>query len=81
MTYELKMPKPGMGITDCTIAKWLKSEGDRVTAGEPLAEFETAKALEELPSPVTGTLLKILAAEGDSVEVQSTIALIEEEGK
>lgn len=78
MPIELKMPKPGMGIADCTIAKWLKSEGDAITAGDPLVEFETAKALEELPSPVTGTLLKILVGEGETVEVQATIALIDE---
>lgn len=78
MPYELRIPKPGMGIAECTITKWLKAEGETVTTGEVLAEFETAKALEELLSPVTGKLLKILAAEGEEVEVQAIIALIEE---
>ncbi len=78
MSIELKIPKSGMGITEGTIAKWHKAEGDAITQGEILVDIETAKAVEELESPITGTLVKILLDEGDEGEVQTTIALLEE---
>ncbi len=78
MSIELKIPKSGMGITEGTIAKWHKVEGDAITQGEILVDIETAKAVEELESPITGTLVKILLQEGDEGEVQTTIALLEE---
>jgi pyruvate dehydrogenase E2 component (dihydrolipoamide acetyltransferase) len=78
MTVKVLIPKAGMGITEGTIAKWLKSEGDRVTEGEVIAEVETAKAVQEIPAPATGTLQKILLAEGEAAEVYTEIALIEE---
>ena len=80
MTIELKIPKSGMGITEGTIAKWHKAEGDAITQGEVLVEIETAKAVEEVESPITGMLKKILLAEGEEAEVLTTIALLEEEG-
>jgi len=69
-----------MGTTEGTIAKWLKAEGDTVTAGETLVEIETAKAMEEVPAPVSGVLQKILLAEGETAEVFTEIAVIEENG-
>jgi pyruvate dehydrogenase E2 component (dihydrolipoamide acetyltransferase) len=78
MATKVIMPKPGMGSTEGTIAKWLKAEGDKIIAGEILAEIEMAKAVEELPSPVSGVLTKILVAEGQTVEVYAPIAVIEE---
>jgi pyruvate/2-oxoglutarate dehydrogenase complex dihydrolipoamide acyltransferase (E2) component len=67
-----------MGTTEGTIGKWLKCEGDSVTAGEVIVEIEMAKAVEEIHAPVTGTLVKILLAEGETAEVYSEIAIIEE---
>jgi pyruvate dehydrogenase E2 component (dihydrolipoamide acetyltransferase) len=78
MTTKLLIPKEGMGTTEGTIVKWLKGEGDPVTQGEVLVEIEFAKATQELPSPVNGVLTKILLGEGQTAEVYTEIALIEE---
>jgi pyruvate/2-oxoglutarate dehydrogenase complex dihydrolipoamide acyltransferase (E2) component len=67
-----------MGISEGTITKWLKAEGDSVTQGEIIVEIETAKAVEEVAAPVTGVLAKILLAEGETAEVNTEIALIDE---
>lgn len=78
MTRKVLIPKPGMGTTEGTIARWLKAEGDIVTEGEPMVEIETAKAIEEVHAPVTGVLTKILLREGETAEVFTEIAVIEE---
>jgi pyruvate dehydrogenase E2 component (dihydrolipoamide acetyltransferase) len=80
MTVRILIPKGGMGIDEGTIAKWLKSEGDRVLEGEVIVEIETAKAIEEVRSPATGVLAKVLLLEGQSASVHTEIALIEESG-
>ena len=79
MTTQIIIPKGGMGSTEGTIAQWLKAEGDRVNQGEVIVEIETAKAVEEVESPVNGVLSKILLAEGESAEVHALIAEIEED--
>jgi pyruvate/2-oxoglutarate dehydrogenase complex dihydrolipoamide acyltransferase (E2) component len=76
---EVIIPKAGMGTTEGTITEWLKAEGDRVVEGEVIVEVETAKAIEEIPAPVTGVLTKILLAEGETAEVHTPIAIIEED--
>lgn len=78
MTIELIIPKTGMGIAEGTIAQWHKQEGDAITQGEVIVDIETAKAMEELESPITGKLVKILVPEGDEAEVGAVIALLEE---
>ena len=78
MTTRVLIPKPGMGTTEGTIAKWLKNEGDHVTEGEVIVEIEMAKAVEEVPAPVTGVLTKILLPVGETAEVYTAIALIDE---
>lgn len=78
MSIELTIPKTGMGIAEGTIATWHKAEGEAITQGEVLVDFETAKAMEEIESPITGVLSKILIAEGVEVEVGAPIALLEE---
>jgi pyruvate dehydrogenase E2 component (dihydrolipoamide acetyltransferase) len=77
VTTKVLIPKSGMGIAEGTIAKWRKAEGDLVIEGEILVDIETAKAIEELPSPVSGVLTKILVREGETAEVYTEIALIE----
>lgn len=67
-----------MGTTEGTIAKWLKAEGDVVTEGEVIVEVEMAKAVEEVVASATGVLTSILLAEGETAEVYTPIALIEE---
>ena len=81
MTVKVLIPKPGMGITEGTIARWHKAEGDRVAEGELLVEVETAKAVQEVMAPATGTLVKILLAEGQEAEVHTEIAIIEESAR
>lgn len=78
MSIEFKIPKSGMGITEGTLIKWHKAEGESFTEGEILAEIETAKAIEELPAPFSGRITKILLAEDEEAEVLTTIALLEE---
>ncbi|PZN34038.1 MAG: biotin attachment protein [Proteobacteria bacterium] len=75
---EVILPKSGMGIEEGTLQRWLKAVGDRVEAGEPLAEVETAKAIQEVEAPVSGTLREILCAEGETVAVNSAIAVIDD---
>lgn len=78
MSIKVIIPKGGMGTTEGTITKWLKAEGDKVTAGEIIVEIETAKAIEEVSAPVTGVLTKILLGEGQTADVHTEIAVIEE---
>jgi pyruvate/2-oxoglutarate dehydrogenase complex dihydrolipoamide acyltransferase (E2) component len=78
MTTKLLIPKVGMGTTDGTIGKWLKSEGDSIQEGEVIVEIEMAKAVEEVSAPVRGVLAKILVKEGETAEVHTAIAIIEE---
>lgn len=79
MTTKLVLPKSGMGIEEGTILRWLKAEGDVVTQGEPIVEIETAKATQEVEAPISGTLVKILLAEGSTAAVNTEIAVIEED--
>jgi len=69
-----------MGTTEGTVAKWFKAEGDAVSKGEVLVEIEMAKAIEEVTSPVAGIVAKILLFEGQTAEVYTEIALIDEQG-
>lgn len=78
MATNVILPRSGMGIEEGTVAKWLKSVGDRVQKGEPIVEIETAKAIQEVEAPVSGTLLKILAVEGQTALVDTEIAVIDD---
>lgn len=78
MSYELKVPKTGMGIDEVDVQQWLKSEGDIISQGDVIVELETAKAVEECESPINGVLQKILVSEGETVLVGSTLAILEE---
>jgi len=71
---EVKLPQLGMGMQDGQILHWCKAVGDKVTKGEILVEVEAAKAIVEVPSPADGELIKILAEEGETVEVRAPIA-------
>ena len=81
MTIKVIIPKAGMGTAEGTINQWLKAEGDTVTKGEVIVEIETAKAIEEVLSPVSGVLTKILLEEGETADVHTEIAEIEENGE
>src|SRR5215211_7250777 len=70
------MPQLGESVTEGTITRWLKAEGDEVEIDEPLAEVDTDKVNAELPSPVAGTIEKFLVSEGSTVDVGTEIALV-----
>ncbi|MBV7281695.1 2-oxoglutarate dehydrogenase, E2 component, dihydrolipoamide succinyltransferase [Corynebacterium sp. TAE3-ERU30] len=73
---DVAMPELGESVTEGTITSWLKSVGDTVEVDEPLLEVSTDKVDTEVPSPVAGTLLEILAEEDDTVDVGDVIARI-----
>jgi pyruvate/2-oxoglutarate dehydrogenase complex dihydrolipoamide acyltransferase (E2) component len=71
------MPQLGESVTEGTILRWLKSEGEEVAADEPLCEVETDKVTAELPSPFAGMVLEFLVEEGATVDVGVEIALLQ----
>ena len=77
---DVTMPELGESVTEGTITQWLKSVGDKVEVDEPLLEVSTDKVDTEIPSPVAGTLVEILANEDDTVDVGAVIARIGDEG-
>ena len=77
MTTEIRVPALGESVTEATIAKWMKAEGDAVSADEPLVELETDKVSVEVPAPAAGILASISAKEGDTVEVNALLGAIE----
>jgi len=75
---SIQMPQLGETIVEGTILKWLKSEGDQVKADEPLFEISTDKVDTEVPSPVAGTVTKLLVAEGATVPVGTAVMEIDD---
>src|SRR5947209_15900408 len=78
---EIQMPKLSDTMTDGTLVSWKKKKGDKVSAGEVIAEIETDKATMEWESPEDGTLTEIYVQEGGKVNVGDKIAFIGEEGE
>ena len=76
MADELRLPNLGEGVTEGEIARWLVREGDVVAVGEPIVEVQTDKATVEIPSPFTGSVLKLLVAEGELAAVGAALAVI-----
>ena len=76
MSEEIVVPALGESITEATVAKWLKNQGDTVGADEPIVELETDKVNLEVPSPVDGILGEIKAQDGEIVKVGSVLGLI-----
>ncbi|EEI62053.1 2-oxoglutarate dehydrogenase, E2 component, dihydrolipoamide succinyltransferase [Corynebacterium glucuronolyticum ATCC 51866] len=81
MATSVEMPELGESVTEGTITTWLKEVGDTVEVDEPLLEVSTDKVDTEIPSPVAGVLIKVLAEEDDTVEVGDIICEIGEEGE
>src|SRR3954469_22165117 len=76
MAYSVQMPALGESVTEGTITRWLKQEGDRVEVDEPLLEVSTDKVDTEIPSPAAGVLQRIVAGEDETVEVGGDLAVI-----
>src|SRR5690606_38788902 len=73
---DVTLPELGESVTEGTVTRWLKQVGDTVEVDEPLLEISTDKVDTEVPSPVAGTVLELLAAEDDTVEVGAVLARV-----
>jgi 2-oxoglutarate dehydrogenase E2 component (dihydrolipoamide succinyltransferase) len=80
MAIDVTMPQMGESVVEGTIAKWLVKEGDVVVEDQPLVEISTDKVDTEIPSPGAGRIAKIVAAEGQTLPVGATLAVIEPAG-
>src|SRR6478752_586937 len=78
MTIEIKVPAMGESVTEATISKWFKKEGDAVKRDEPLLELETDKVTVEVPSPTDGAIESISAQAGATVQVGALLGAIAE---
>ena len=81
MAYSVQMPALGESVTEGTITRWLKQEGDHVDVDEPLLEVSTDKVDTEIPSPQAGVLQRIVAQEDDTVEIGGELAVIGDESE
>jgi pyruvate dehydrogenase E2 component (dihydrolipoamide acetyltransferase) len=81
MSSQVTLPRLGQGMETGTIVRWLKSEGENVEKGDPLYELDTEKVTQEVEAEASGVLLKILAGEGEEIEVGKAIAVIGQEGE
>jgi pyruvate dehydrogenase E2 component (dihydrolipoamide acetyltransferase) len=79
MRHEIVMPQMGESITTGTITKWHKVPGDKIALDEILFEISTDKVESEIPSPVDGRVEELLFKEGDTVDIQKLIAIIEDD--
>ena len=78
MTFSVTMPALGESVSEGTVTRWLKAEGDQVSVDEPLLEVSTDKVDTEIPSPVAGTLQKIIVQVDQTVPVGAELAVIAE---
>lgn len=78
MLVNVIIPKQGLQMTEGTIVKWRKNEGESIKEGETLFEMETDKATMEVPALATGIVRRILKTEGETVPVAEVIAVIEQ---
>ena len=79
MSEKIVVPVLGESITEATVAKWLKKEGDQVESDEPIVELETDKVNLEVPSPIDGVLSEIVSKDGSVVEVGALLGSISQE--
>lgn len=81
MATEVKLPELGEGVEEASISRWLVKEGDTVQAGDPILEVATDKVDTEMPSPVSGKILKIHVRENEIATAASVLAIIGAEGE
>lgn len=77
MRKEIVMPKIGLDMEEGIICEWKKAVGDKIVEGDVICEIETDKAVTNVEAAVSGTLVEIVAEEGESVEITKTIAWVE----
>ena len=77
MSEKITVPTLGESVTEATVSKWLKSQGEKVSADEPLVELETDKVNVEVPAPSSGILGNIKVKEGETVNVGSLLGTID----
>src|SRR5882757_6531656 len=80
MAVDIVMPQMGESIFEGTITKWLKKPGDKIERDEPLFEISTDKVDAEIPSPSAGVLKEIKVNEGQTVPIQTVVAVIDADG-
>src|SRR5215207_7462259 len=80
MPVSVTMPRLGESVTEGTVTRWLKQEGDQVEADEPLLEVSTDKVDTEIPSPAAGVLTRIVVQEDETAEVGAELAVIGDGG-
>src|ERR1700754_1022568 len=76
MPVSVTMPRLGESVTEGTVTRWLKQEGDTVEVDEPLLEVSTDKVDTEIPSPAAGVLSRIVVGEDETADVGSELAII-----
>ena len=76
MAEKITVPTLGESVTEATVSKWLKSQGEKVSVDEPLVELETDKVNVEVPSPTNGVLGSIVVKEGETVNVGALLGII-----
>ena len=81
MSEKIVVPVLGESITEATVSKWLKNEGDTVDVDEPIVELETDKVNLEVPSPVSGIWSEINYKDGATVEVEALLGTVSTNGK
>ncbi len=81
MAYEFRLPDLGEGIAEGELIKWLVKEGDKVDEHQPIVELETDKAVVQVPSPKSGTVLKLNGSPGDKIRVGDVLCVIGESGE
>ncbi|WP_040953671.1 biotin/lipoyl-containing protein, partial [Coxiella burnetii] len=80
MAIEIKVPTLPESVSDATVAKWYKKEGDSISRDENLVDLETDKVMLEVPAPKDGVVEKIVAKEGEVVKADQILALLKEGG-
>src|SRR6188508_3125387 len=80
MSTPVVMPQMGESIAEGTIVRWIKQVGDRIDKDEPLFEISTDKVDAEIPSPGAGVVVEIMVKEGETVPVNSVVAVISADG-
>ena len=81
MSEKITVPTLGESVTEATVSRWLKSQGDKVIADEPIVELETDKVNVEVPAPSNGVLGSIAVKEGETVNVGSLLGTINENNR